>query len=146
MSFMALPRVANRDEFSDDSQLPYFYSTARVFVFFLKAPYDEDTFMAEYLSGNYPFGEVAGTDLNPYIRRAFNIRSNYEFPSKLSGTRFLADGFTYTSDLHLAVSLHTTAPGASSTVMTPIIGRPTGYKAEGVRDYTTYQQLLRYYV
>lgn len=144
--FMVLPRNANVDEFSDSSQSTAFIGRLRPIVFFLKAPYDEDLFMSNYLLGGYPMSSVIAASSNAYIRRAVVVRPNFNFPSLVTEATLFGDSYSYTSDLHLAVGLHLDGAGADSVTMTNIVGRPTGFKAEGAVNYTNYTQLLRYYV
>lgn len=119
-----------------------------VFLYILKAPYDEALFMAKVLEDNYPKAGETSAGSNSYIRRripmAMNSYTMYQAGTQYSESLLFNDTFSYTSDLHAAIAVHYGVETATTNPSLPIVGRPTGIKIEGTANYLSYKQVIEY--
>jgi len=119
-----------------------------VFMYLLKAPYDEALFMAKVLENNYPKNGETSAGSNSYIRRRIRMTTQtstqYNRGTQYTETLLINDTFSYTSDLHVAIAIHYGIETTSTTVPNPIVGRPTGLLIEGKVNYATYKQVVEY--
>lgn len=109
--------------------------------FILKAPFDEETFMAALLEGNV-LQTQEQPSTNSYIHRLLTGFTGGSFIARYNDEHMLVDGVAEDDDIHVAVMMGRPPVEPPGEMLTTSFSTPVGFKVEGNADYAKYKSAL----